>query len=389
MRRQVATIWPVVMLAVIISSCIDKYNFAGSGSGFVPRIVIQGIITADEGDQQVVVSKSSPPDSPAFSPVSGCTVFIEDEHGNQIPFPESAKPGYYTGRFEGENVIVGSRYRLSVKTPDGKQMQSKFETLMPCPDVDSVYTELQSKPTSDPQITEDGLQFYVNLKAGQGYGNYFRWQLVETYEFHSTWPLDTWLGWDGYHDLVSPDYSHYVCYETDTIGDIFVLSTLGFTANDYNRFKLHFVNDHMQRLQHKYSLLVKQYAITGDAYNYWLNLKKNNQEAMNLFGRQPSNVKGNIYNVNDTTEQALGYFSVSTVRAKRIMLSEVKGLSFSQVFRCHALVISGPLPPDERPLYFVTDYDATGTRYIGLANPECIFCEMNGGTTLKPAYWDQ
>lgn len=388
MRRQPATIWSVLLLFMILSSCIDKYDFTGSGSGLVPRLVIQGIIAADEGDQQVVISESSSPDSPAFNPVSGCTVFIEDETGNQIPFTESAKPGYYTGKFEGGAVVVGSRYRLSVKTPDGKQMLSKYETLMPCPDVDSVYTELVSKPTSDPTITEDGLQFYVNLKAGPDYGNYFRWQLVETYEYHSTWALDKWLDWDGYHDLAFPDYSHFTCYKTDTISDIFVLSTKGFTENNYDRYKLQFVNDHTQRLLHKYSLLVKQYAVTGDVYNYWQNLKKNNQETMNLFGRQPANVKGNIYNVNDTTDLALGYFSVSTVRTKRIMLTDVRGLAFSQVFRCHALVISGPLPPDERPLYFAIDYDGAGQQYTGLANAECIFCELLGGTTVKPTYWD-
>ena len=53
-----------------------------------------------------------------------------------------------------------------------------YEELMPCPVVDSVYYELQSKPTTDPDKRENGLQFYVDFKGNENYGNFFRWQLI-------------------------------------------------------------------------------------------------------------------------------------------------------------------------------------------------------------------
>jgi hypothetical protein len=376
-----------IALGIISTSCVERF-FPDTETNFSPKLVINGFISADESGQEIVISESSTLEKPELVPVSGCIVSVEDQDGHSFPFTESAMRGHYRGSFEGSQVIIGSHYRLSVKTPTGKHMLSRYEELLPCPVVDSVSFQLASKATTDPKDTEKGLQFYIDFKGSPEYGNYFRWKLVETYEYHSTWPLDKWLDEEGRHDLPHPDYSHFVCYKTDTLADIFVLSTKGFTRNSYENYKLHFVNDRTQRLLHKYSLLVNQYSVTEGAYNYWLNLKKNNQETVNLFGRQPANVKGNIYNANDTTDIALGYFGVSAVRSKRIMIQDVQGLKFDKVYHCKALVIDGPLPMDDLPIYFALDYDGYGVPYTGLAIADCIFCEMLGGTTQKPIYWD-
>jgi hypothetical protein len=200
--------------------------------------------------------------------------------------------------------------------------------------------------------------------------------------------LDSWLDWDGRHDLVVPDYSNFVCYKTDKLKDVFVLSTEGFSAKNYSKYTLHFVKDQTQILQHKYSLLVKQYSLTESAYNYWENLRKNNQETVDLFGKQPANVKGTIYNMNDTTDTALGYFGVSSVQTKRIIVLPIEGLKFDQVYRCRALVIE-VIFPEDRPFYFARDQDPNGVWFVGEARPECIFCTMLGGTTEKPPYWDK
>ncbi len=376
----------IFIIAIFATSCIKRY-FPESQIHFVSKLVINGSISADEPNQEIVVSESSSPDNPVFTPVSGCIVKIEDETGNSFPFTESTEAGHYAGTFEGFAVIVGSPYRLSVKTPEGKQYLSKWEKLLPCPAVDSVYSEFESKPTTDPKITEDGLQFYIDFKADKNYGHYFRWQIEETYEYHSTFPLNRWRDENlQYHDLVKPDYTNFVCYKTANLGEIFVLSTEGFATNSYKKFKLHFVNNLTQRLQHQYSILVRQYSLSKEAYQYWETLKKNNQESVDLFGRQPANVIGNIYNANDTTEKALGYFSVSTMNSKRIMIRSVPGISFDKVFYCKAIPIDAPLPPDGA-IYFAWA-DLNGEKVLGTTNEDCIFCELLGGTTVKPAYWD-
>ncbi|HAH25205.1 MAG TPA: hypothetical protein DCL77_15845 [Prolixibacteraceae bacterium] len=372
----------------LITSCIERY-FPGYESEFIPQLVIEGTISPDEGEQEIVISNSSSPDDPKFIAVSGCGVQVEDEKGNQFNFPESTVAGHYRGRIDGDKVIIGTHYRLLVQTPEGKQYASSYEELLPCPPIDSLYFDLETKLTSDPNKNLNGLQFYIDFKGNDSYGHYYRLEAIETYEYHSKWPLDKWQDrWGGRHNLEEPDFSNFICYKTTKLRNIFDLSTDGFSKNSYSNYRLHFVKDQTQQLQYKYSLLVNQYSLDKKAFNYWENLRKNNQETVDLFGKQPSWIKGNIYNVNDTTDFALGYFGVSTVQSKRIMVHPFEGLSFDKAQDCKAYPISGKLPTMQL-LYFANDLDENFEPYEGIAAAECIFCQLLGGTTQKPSYWDE
>ena len=376
-----------VLMSVLFGSCIERY-YPGGDLDFESKLIIDASISPDEGEQEIVISYSSSPEKPEFLPVSGCEVQVEDDQGNEFSFAETDQAGYYKGTIDGQHVIIGSKYRLSVVMPDGENYISSYEQLMACPKVDSVYYEVQSKPTSDPEENEDGIQFYIDFNGGQNDGHYFRWQIEETYEYHSSFPLDKWRdAANVYHDLPKPDYSNFTCYKTDQLGDIFLLSTEGFTSNSYQKYKLHFVNNLTQRLEHRYSILIRQLSLSEGAYQFYENLRKNNQETVDLFGRQPANVKGNIYNAKDSTDRVLGYFSVSTVSSKRIMVWSVPELKFDKVFYCTAIPIDGPLPPDE-PIYFANAWK-DGEIVPGTTNEDCIFCTLLGGTTVKPSYWDE
>ncbi|BBE17528.1 hypothetical protein AQPE_1679 [Aquipluma nitroreducens] len=377
----------VLLTALLLTSCIERY-LPVTELDFKPRLVIDGNISTDGSDQEIVISESSQTEKPVFVAVSGCKVSVEDNKGNSFLFNESNNKGHYVGKIDGSLLVIGEKYRLHVKTSMGTEYISSYEELTPCPEVDRVYYEVQTKQTENPDITENGLQFYIDFKGDANSGHFYRLQLTQTYEYHSKWPLDKWLGKDGFHDLVDPDYSNFVCYRTDKLKSIYVLSTDGFSQNKFSKYKLHFVEDQTEVLMYKYSLLVNQYSLTKRAYNYWENLRKNNQETVDLFGKQPANVKGNISNVSDTTDVALGYFTISSVQSKRIMVTPVEGLYFNHFLRCQADIIDGPLPA-ERPLYYVTDYDANGNIYTGLGAPSCIDCTLVGGTTVKPPYWDE
>jgi len=377
----------MLVSVVLLSSCIERY-FPGTELNFKSQLVIDGTITTGKSEQEIMISQSSPTGDPKFTSVSGCKVSVEDSKGIIFPFLESKNGGHYLGNIDEAFLVPGERFRLHVRTFKGIEYISSYEEMLPCPEVNNVYYELQTKQTEDPEITENGLQFFIDFKGNDNFGHFYRWQLTETYEYHSRWPLDKWLDKDGMHDLEEPDYSNFVCYKTDKLKSIFVLSTDGFSQNTYSKYKLHFVKDQTQQLEYKYSLLINQYSLTEKAYNYWENLRKNNQETVDLFGKQPANVKGNIHSVNDTTDVALGYFGVSSLQSKRIMVYPIHGLSFDQALQCKAWIIDGPLPA-ERPLYFVPDFDAEFKSYTGIGAAECIFCKLLGGTTEKPTYWDE
>lgn len=377
-----------LLTAASLNACIERY-YSDFETHFTPQLVIDANLCPDEGVQHVVISTTSATEDPSFTPLSGCTVQVEDDQGNLFSFYEIGQTGRYQTRFDGSQVVIGNKYRLLVTTPGGQQYRSPFEQLLPSPPIDSLYFALETKPTGDPGTSLNGLQFYMNFKADDSYGPYYRLELVETYEYHAEYPLQKWQEeYGAIHNLEYPDYSNSVCYKTTILPNIFNLSTQSFSQNSYPHFKLHFVKDQSPPLKIQYSLLVNQYSLDRKAFLYWETLRKNNQEATDLFGKQPAMIKGNMTNVNDSTDTALGYFSVSTVQSRRITLRPMEGLSFDKAYVCKAKKLFGPVP--RRMLtYFAVDYDEEGQRYEGVVGGECIFCQLLGGVTEKPSYWDE
>lgn len=373
------------LLAILLSSCIERF-YIDSETDFVGKIVINGTITDDGNVQEITISRSTSPELPQFSPISGCSVQVNDDHGNSFYFYENTELGHYEGNINPELMLQNAHYQLIVTTPDGKEYQSEIEELLPCPEIDSVYFALDTKKTTE--ADENGLQFYLDFSASEQYGSFYRWELIETYEYHSTWPIFRYLDVDGYHEG-GTDYSYFICYQTEKIGDIFTLSTQELTKNEYKKYPLHFVNDHTQRLLYQYHLLVKQYSISEGAFHFWENLKKNNQEEVDLFSQQPANVQGNIFNVNDPSEVVLGYFGASSVKTKRTYVLDVPELTFEKVNYCEASpILPGEMIPSEpRPLYMVLTKDSEGNQVWGYAASDCFICTLKGGTTEKPSFW--
>ncbi|MFY9151355.1 MAG: DUF4249 domain-containing protein [Prolixibacteraceae bacterium] len=377
------------LVFLVFSSCIERFYIAGPEEIFIPKLVINGTITTDKNEHEIVVSMTSSPEDPKFVPVSGCNVRVEDDRNNRYSFYETGKAGHYSAVINSRSLIPGTKFRLFVLTPEGKQIVSSGEELLPCPEINAVYSQLETKPTANPDESEFGLQFYLDFSGNENFGNFYLWKLEETYEYHSTWPVTRYMDRTGVVTLKRSDYSNFVCYKTDTIQDIFTLSTRGLNQNTYKKYPLHFVNDKTQRLMYGYSLLVRQYSLSENAFNFWNNLKKNNKESVDLFGKQPAIVKGNLTNLNDSAEHILGYFGVSSVASCRIFVPAVNGLSFNDVPYCKVTPPAEGVPlPEERPLYWTQGVGDNGEVFWGFADTECFICTLLGGTTVKPSYWE-
>jgi hypothetical protein len=376
----------ILITGTLSVSCIDRYYLNSEGNTDV-RIVIEGLLTNGGESAEIVISKPSSPDNFKFLPISGCNVYIEDSQNNSVALPESAQAGHYQAQLDPLFVQVGNCYRLNVKTPGGRHYLSAFEEMKPCPKVDSVYYEIETKPKNTIGEVEEGIQFYINFKGDNTMDHYFRWSLQETYEYHSTWSINRYIDEKNKLIVIPEDFSNFVCYKTEPIYEIYNLSTSGLSKNSYDRYPLHFVNNETQRLLYHYSLLVRQYSLSEDAYTFWESLRKNNKELNYLLGAQPSVLKSNIYNTSDSTETVLGYFGVSSVTKKRINIRFIPGLTFSKVKYCPE--VRKLYTTTERPLYLFPLHNSDGTVSWEWSDRNCFFCQMLGGTTERPSYWDE
>jgi hypothetical protein len=379
------------LVGFMASSCVKRY-YLEEHSEIIQRIVVDAVITDQDTLQKITLSKTASPERPSYVPLSGCSVTVTDIQDNRFTFEElEENPGVYEGVIPAIRLQPGNQFKLNFITSNGKEYESEYEKLTACPPIDSVYYEVDSIPTADPDIQIDGLRFYLDLDATGEYGRYYRWQLEETWEYHSTWPVTIYYAGRIY--IIPPDYSYFYCYKTMQVKDFFILSTSNLVSNRYKRFRLHFVDNLTQKLMHKYSLLVKQYSITEKAYAFWNDLSRNNQESGGLFEGQPVIVRGNVINRNDPDEIVLGYFGVSAAKTKRIILSDITELSFENVPFCDPRKFEERLQrftPDYWPVYLLYyNSPITGKRTLGIADPECFDCRLLGGKTEKPDYWDE
>ena len=85
-----------------------------------------------------------------------------------------------------------------------------------------------------------------------------------------------------------------------------------------------FIPGDSEKLMTKYSVMVKQYALTKEAFDFWQTLKKNTESLGSIFDAQPSQLTGNIKNVNNPEEPVLGYISAGTVQQKRIFIAKAE-----------------------------------------------------------------
>ncbi|NOZ48063.1 MAG: DUF4249 domain-containing protein [Chlorobi bacterium] len=295
MMRVFRFLFVFVLVVILATSCVEKY-FLDENNIVESRVVVDALIVNQADTQLIKISKASSPEMPKFIPLSNCNVKVINDEGIEFVFSElDDKPGYYAGAINLQYLNVGSKLKLYFITPDGIEYESGYEEFKACPPVDSIYYEIEHKPSSDPDITLDGVQFYLDLASTNDYGHFYFWQLDETWEYHSEWPVKMY--YDGILHDGAIDYSLYYCYNTMAVNEIYILDTRALNQNSYKKFPLHFVDNLTQKLMYKYSILVKQYTVSESTYYFLKSMKENSFNSGGLFDSQPVIVNGNIYNI--------------------------------------------------------------------------------------------
>ena len=313
----------LVFILFLLPRCIEPYvpYISTEASN---KYVVSGQITDVGGYQFVNVSLSSPVGNPHYIPVLGCFVSISDNKDHVFSL-EDVGQGNYRAWIDQQYLIPGTSYMLKIKTPDGIEIESDYDQMYRCPDIDSVYYIKEDLPTNDPLIFNKGIQFYVDLNGTNLNSYFYRWDLEETWEYHSSYPKE-WT-YDGeIHQIKPPDYSRMVCWSTQTIKNIYTLTTQNLSENKYKKLPLHFVDNTTSRLTYLYSLLVKQYALSESGYTYWEQLRINSNDQGGMYSKQPLAIQGNIKNITHPNQSVLGFFAATSIKSKRIFIKEVDGL---------------------------------------------------------------
>jgi hypothetical protein len=377
-------IFPIFLLVMAVISCIRSFDPVIE-SDEETKYVVSGCVTDEEGYQSIYISTSSPVENPENTPLSGCTLSIIDGNGREFA-AEEMEPGKYSTWMEEEDLLPGISYHVVVNTPSGDVLTSDPDTMPAGPHLDSLYYLLEEHLTANPSVLDEGIQFYIDLKAEQSQSRYYRWEVMETWEYHTPHAKEFYYDGD-WHQIYPPDSSTMVCYSSNTVQNIFTLTTRNLVENAYRQFPLHFVNGKSPRLGILYSVLVSQYALSEAAYLYWDQLKENTYDQGGLYEKQPMDIKGNVHLTSGNAQEVLGYFYVASVRSKRMFIQNVEGLELDFPNYCGEEGLGhfgwAEFGPKDYPVYYYLP--ATGGLLI--LSRECVECERLGGSLIKPDFW--
>ncbi|MBN1199288.1 MAG: DUF4249 domain-containing protein [Bacteroidales bacterium] len=377
----------VILGMPLLFACIKPYNPV-IDSNAASKYVVSGRVTNTEGWQEVQVSLSSPIESPEYIPVGSCWVTIFDDKGNLFAMEEYA-PGLYRVWMDQQDLVPGTSYKVKVTTPDGEELESGFDRMPTGPPIDSVYYHIEDIPTTNPDISLTVMQFYVDLNAVGDYSQYYQWEIVETWEYEVAHPVEYY--YDGaFHEVKPPDYTNKVCWITQSVKNVFTVSTKNLSQNIYNQYPLQTVDGtSSSRLGIMYSTLIRQFALSERAYNYWDELRINSNEQGGLYEKQPFAIKGNLVNVSNPEKEVLGYFYAASETTRRYFYHDVEGIVLDFHDQCYEEELFPyfwqSVNPREYPVYYY--YNETGR--LKILNRSCVDCRLQGGTTVKPDFWPE
>jgi len=384
-------IFPLLIVGALttLSGCIERY-YPDEEDLKTGVLVVVAHIDDRPGLQTINLSRSVDLGNTSYDPVSDCYVQVTRSDGSLLAFEEQ-DPGTYSAMPEAAFLHSGADYKLTIITPGGKQYESEFEKLYPAPNIESIDYSVEQVPTADPLLIDEGIQFYLDFEIEKDSARFMQWEAIETYEIQNPDYPTREYGKDRRWRDVPDSAKILTCWITNLIPIIYTMDLESVEGTTYTRMPINFVSVNSRRFYHRYSLLVRQFALSEKAFWYWNELKKNAQSKGGLFDTQPSLTPSNICNIEDENEKVIGYFSVSGCFEKRIFIDQVPGLEVNMNPDICAPGIFPMFlhryPQDQLPLYIATA-TINGTTESGEVEHECVDCrEYKNSSNIKPDFW--
>ena len=358
----------LTIILLITNSCIVQYYPTINVDDEL--LVVEGLITDQPRTNTIKLSKTFPlwrNRNPR--PLKGCKVWISDNFEHTDSLHEAQMGSYITDSLTFQGV-AGRIYTLHITTSDSVNLsyESFPMEMKSVPPIDSIYYEKIEYITASRPVV--GCQIFLNTHDATNKCKFFRWEYSETWEFH-----------------LPSIVTHRICWLSGKSNGIFIKNTLTLNENSVTRYPIKTISDPNDRLSVKYSLLVNQFSLDENEYNYWERFKNTVEQVGGLYDIIPSSIPNNLFCVEYPYKKVLGYFSVSATSSKRIFIKD----NFDYVYaNCVADTIfgKGEIPGLNVSVFIIKDNsDSVPPFRIVTYKLSCTDCRERG-TEVKPVFWE-
>ncbi|TXD52956.1 MULTISPECIES: DUF4249 domain-containing protein [unclassified Polaribacter] len=385
------------LVFLMLFSCVDPIEI--ETITFENYLVIEATITDELKNHTIKLSRTFDINAKGPNPETGAQIAIIDSQNNTFYFNETS-----SGTYISENqfkAIPALTYTLKVTTKTGNTYSSTSEKLTNAVQIEKLTTSIETSREGATGVSISVHSFNPNNNA-----NYYRYQYEETYKISPPFWSDENLivvsdSQPFTVDVVKRSTDNKDCYKTINSAQILITETKSL-AEDRVHFPVRFILESDFIISNRYSLLVKQYVQTFEAYNYYETLKKLSSSESVFTQAQPGFISGNIISDTDKNEKIIGFFEVSSVSEKRLFFN-YQDIFPKQVSKFPAICdFLAPLLydsfSDNSPLINLIKKDSYtyyGKNNTGLPNLEgpylmvpkiCGDCTVSG-SNIKPSFW--
>ncbi|HOB85595.1 MAG TPA: DUF4249 domain-containing protein [Bacteroidales bacterium] len=303
-----------LLIAVLAAyTCIDPYN--PGLENYESLLVVESLVTDEKVPYEVKLSRSIEHEDSIPERINGAEVYITDETGRRSDFENSGDGVYKTDPSEFTGV-PGKTYILHIITSDGSEYVSDPAVMMPVHGIQNIYFEKDEEYRSNQSERQEGIRIYVDTEQNSSDIAYVHWEFEETWKFR----LSDYKRYNYINDSVIlplKEVNEY-CWRTNRSSVILNGTILPEQDNQIRKAPVCFIpTASSDRLTLQYCILIKQYSISREAFDFWDKLKQVNETGGSIFDKQPYPVISNIKNINDPEDKVLGYFQVSAVKQQR------------------------------------------------------------------------
>ena len=141
------------IIMLLFARCKQEYDpqIEAQSTGF---LVVEGFLNSGQGSTTIRLSRSSDLNDTILKPESGAQLNVQGEDGSSFPLFGNGNGEYSIAQLTLDNNV---KYRLQIKTFDGKEYVSDYTTVKYTPPIDSITWQMEN----------DGLRLYANARDPQ------------------------------------------------------------------------------------------------------------------------------------------------------------------------------------------------------------------------------
>lgn len=396
-RLQLPAILVQSVILILFLCCRQRYD-PPLTQKLYNYLVVEGVLINGADTTFLRLSRARKlDDNPQRNGEQNARLSVEDaESGFTVyNFTPAGNNGLYM--ISGMKLNLDKKYRLRITTTDGNHYVSDDISVISTPSIDSVSWIKKN----------DGVYIYVNTHGSVNDGKYYQWNYRETwyftvpylsarkYKYFNHWPVQI----DSMFPLRDSDKFVQQCWKTLFSSQILQENSSKLSDNIISLAPIRYIPAGSVELSSLYSILVNQYCVSKDAYEYFENLKKTSEQTGSIFDPQPTQLKGNIHNLDKPDDPVFGYVAASSTHQVRIFIKNADVQPWVYYDGCQPPFI---VPVDSIPRAYDTVsfpalirlapldiiYNNAGD-IIGVSSvfKSCGDCTSSGGVTTKPDFW--